>query len=178
LRHQWERHLKGNVCLFHVRCQICLRSGFSEIGCWDGKSKTRQVSEVGCWDRNQKLDRFSEIECWDRDCQKLDKSARSGAGTGIVRNSTSQRDRVLGQGLSKTRQVCNECRDRDVENSGCMRPVQGLRCQKLGTISMTMLGRFGESSFETSCGSVEMEGSRCEDCDDGSCWRNVAEQYI
>jgi hypothetical protein len=62
--------------------------------------------------------------------------------------------------------------------------VQGQRCRKLGmygtsagtedvgmyamsagaampgTISVTMLGRFEESLFETSRGSVEMEGSR------------------
>jgi hypothetical protein len=36
-----------------------------------GLSKTQQVSEIGCWDGNQKLSR----------------SARLGAGRGIVKNS-------------------------------------------------------------------------------------------
>jgi gag-polypeptide of LTR copia-type len=50
------------------------------------ESKTQWVNEIGCWDGNQNLDR----------------SASSGAGTGIVKNSTG------------------------------LRRVQGQRCQKLG----------------------------------------------
>ena len=35
------------------------------------------------------------------DCQKLDRSASSSAGTGIVKNLAGQRDRVLGQDCQK-----------------------------------------------------------------------------
>jgi hypothetical protein len=77
-----------------------------------------------------------------------------------IKNPTGQQVWVLEQGLSKTQQVCDEYRYRDVKNLGCMRQMQGLRCQKPGTISVTMLGRFEESSIETSTESVEMEGSR------------------
>jgi hypothetical protein len=62
---QWEQRLKDKVCLFDVKFQICLRSEFSEIGCWD---------------RNQKLDR-----------------------------STMS----IGTKMSKTWDVCNECRGYD-----------------------------------------------------------------
>jgi hypothetical protein len=97
-----------------------------------GLSKSRQISGIRCWDGNQKLDR----------------SARSSAGMEI-KNLTGQRDWVLGQGLSKTRHVSkigcwdgnqkldrsttsagaampetqdvwDECRDRNIKNSGCM----------------------------------------------------------
>src|SRR5271167_3789644 len=61
------------------------------------------------------------------DCQKLDRSASSSAGTGIVKNLAGQRDRVLGQELSKTRQVSEiKCWDRN--------------CQKLGRSARSSAG--------------------------------------
>jgi hypothetical protein len=142
LRHQWERRLKGNVCLFDVRRQICLRSGFSKFGCWDGNQKLDRSARSGAGmgiknstgsarsgagmgiknstgqrDRVlgqdcQKLDRFSKIGCWDGN-QKLDRSATS-AGTD-VKNSGCMR-RVQGQKMSKTRDVCDKCRGCDARN--------------------------------------------------------------
>jgi hypothetical protein len=67
------------------------------------ESKTRQVQRD--WVLGQGLSKtrqVSEIGHWDGN-QKLDRSAMS-AGTE----------------MSKTRDVCDECRDRDVKNSGCM----------------------------------------------------------
>jgi hypothetical protein len=74
-----------NGCqICHVRRQIYPRSGFSEIGCWDGISKTRQVqrdrvlgqelsqtpqvSEIGCWDGISKTRQVCD-ECRGRDAR-------------------------------------------------------------------------------------------------------------
>jgi hypothetical protein len=86
-------------------------TGSARLGAGTGivKNSTGQRDWVRGQDC-QKLDRFSEIGCWDGN-QKLDRSATS-AGTE----------------MSKTRDVCDKCRDIDIKNSGCMRQVQGLRC--------------------------------------------------